>query len=86
MKKRKYSLNTYLKEFKLNLSVIKNLILCVRDAISCMDWCSGILATGSWDATVKVWQCNELNGYLVNIEHDFLAQLDHNSQVLLCNF
>ncbi len=47
-----------------------------------MDWCSGILATGSWDATVKVWQCNELNGYLVNIEHDFLAQLDHNSQVL----
>ena len=47
-----------------------------------MDWSSGILATGSWDATVKVWQCNELNGYLVNIEHDFLAQLDHNSQVL----
>lgn len=25
-----------------------------RDAISCMDWNRGILATGSWDATVKV--------------------------------
>lgn len=29
-----------------------------RDAISCMDWNRGILATGSWDATVKVlWNC-----------------------------
>lgn len=47
-----------------------------RDAISCMDWRSGVLATGSWDATVKVWQCHE-----VNLEHDLLAQLEHSSQV-----
>lgn len=56
-----------------------------RDAISCMDWRSGILATGSWDATVKIWQCNQINGFQVNIERDFLAQLDHNSQVTSLN-
>ena len=33
------------------------------DAISCMDWRSGVLATGSWDSTVKLWQCSEVNGY-----------------------
>ena len=33
------------------------------DAISCMDWRSGVLATGSWDSTVKLWQGSEVNGY-----------------------
>ena len=46
-----------------------------------MDWRSGLLATGSWDGTVKVWACNELNGYQVSISRDLLAQLDHSSQV-----
>ena len=50
-----------------------------RDAISCIDWNKGILATGSWDATVKIWQCNEIN--LVNLNQDLLAQLDHDSHV-----
>ena len=50
-----------------------------RDAISCMDWNKGVLATGSWDATVKIWQCNEIN--LVNLDHDLLAQLEHDTQV-----
>ena len=50
-----------------------------RDAISCMDWNKDILATGSWDATVKIWQCNEIN--LVNLDHNLLAQLEHDSQV-----
>ena len=53
-----------------------------RDAVSCIDWNKGILASGSWDATVKVWQCNELNnGQIVNVDQDLLAQLEHNSQV-----
>ena len=35
-----------------------------RDAISCMDWNRGILATGSWDATVKVlWNCPPKNTF-----------------------
>ena len=57
--------------------------LLVRDATSCLDWRSGILATGSWDGSVKIWNCNEINGYTINVERDFVAQLDHNSQVRL---
>ena len=41
----------------------------------------GILATGSWDASVKVWQCNDMNAYQVNLEHDLLSQLEHENQV-----
>ena len=42
----------------------------------------GLLASGSWDATVKVWRCNEINhGHLVNLDHDLLAQLEHENQV-----
>ena len=41
----------------------------------------GILATGSWDASVKVWQCNDINAYQVNLEHDLLSQLEHENQV-----
>jgi len=52
-----------------------------RDAISCMDWNKGVLATGSWDASVKVWQCNDINAYQVNLEHDLLSQLEHENQV-----
>ncbi len=35
-----------------------------RDAVSCMDWNKGILATGSWDATVKVRTQWEFFGFL----------------------
>lgn len=44
------------------------------------------MATGSWDATVKIWQCNEIhNGHLDNLEQDLLAQLEHESQVSAVN-
>ena len=53
-----------------------------RDVISCMDWKNGLLATGSWDGSVKVWHCTEVNGYAVNGDADyFVAVLDHTSQV-----
>ena len=51
------------------------------DAISCMDWRAGVLATGSWDSSVKLWQCSEVNGYKVRLEKDLLATLEHTSQV-----
>ena len=37
-----------------------------RDAVSCLDWNKGILVTGSWDASVKVWKCNDINGFQVS--------------------
>lgn len=52
-----------------------------RDAVSCLDWRGGILATGSWDCTVKIWACNEVNGYKVRLGEDFKAELDHASHV-----
>ena len=52
-----------------------------RDAVSCMDWKSGILATGSWDSTVKIWQCNELNGHKVRLDQDLLGELEHSGSV-----
>ena len=53
-----------------------------RDVISCIDWQNGLLATGSWDGSVKVWHCTEVNGYVVNADADyFVAALDHTSQV-----
>jgi len=51
-----------------------------RDAISCLDWRKGILASGSWDGLVKVWHCTEVSGYHVNNEA-FIASLEHASQV-----
>lgn len=51
-----------------------------RDAISCMDWNDGILATGSWDASVKIWRCNDI-AHQVNLEQDLLATLEHDNQV-----
>lgn len=55
------------------------------DAVSCMDWRSGLLATGSWDSTVKLWQCSEVNGYKVRLEKDLVATLEHSSQVTCIN-
>ena len=51
-----------------------------RDAISCMDWNKSILATGSWDATVKIWQCNEIN--LVNLDHNLLGMVSHKISII----
>lgn len=53
-----------------------------RDAISCMDWRSGLLATGSWDSSVKLWECSRANGYKVSLSRgDLLAELEHSNQV-----
>jgi WD40 repeat protein len=46
-----------------------------------MDWENGILATGSWDSTVKLWQCSEANGYKIRLGVDEKAELEHSSQV-----
>lgn len=37
-----------------------------RDAVSCMDWRNGLLATGSWDGAVKVWHATEVTGQSVS--------------------
>ena len=54
-----------------------------KDAVSCMDWHTGVLATGSWDSGVKLWHCNEVNGYNVrpDSDSDLIAELKHSSPV-----
>ncbi|CAB4066679.1 NSMAF [Lepeophtheirus salmonis] len=66
--------------YSIELGRISDFLSIHSDAISCMDWRSGVLATGSWDSLVKIWHCNEANGYKIGFS-DLLAQLDHNSQV-----
>ena len=51
-----------------------------RDAVSCLDWRNGVLASGSWDGSVKVWHCTEVSGHLISAD-SFVAALEHNSQV-----
>lgn len=51
-----------------------------RSAITCLDWHSGLLATGSLDSTVKLWHCNEFNCHRP-AEKDHMATLKHQSQV-----
>ena len=46
-----------------------------------MDWRHGLLATGSWDSTVKLWHCSKANGYKVRLSSDQIAELEHTSQV-----
>ena len=29
------------------------------DAVSCLDWSGGRLASGGWDGRVRVWRCQE---------------------------
>jgi len=61
------------------------------DAVSCLGWSRdsrgssegesrGLLASGSWDSSVKVWRCDGEKDYGV-VAADLLAVLDHGSQV-----
>jgi len=38
-----------------------------RSGISCMDWQQGLLATGSWDGSVCLWQCSAANGHTPSV-------------------
>jgi len=51
-----------------------------RDAVSCLDWRPGLLATGSADGTVCLWQCGAANGHSPTAS-DALARLEHSSPV-----
>jgi factor associated with neutral sphingomyelinase activation len=50
-----------------------------------MDWRGEVLATGSWDSTVKIWHCSEANGYKVRLDKDLMAELESTSQVTCLN-
>jgi factor associated with neutral sphingomyelinase activation len=50
------------------------------DAVSCLGWARGVLASGSWDGTVKLWRCEAARDYTVRLA-DLSGQLDHGSPV-----
>ena len=53
-----------------------------RDAVSSLAYTasSSILASGSWDGSVKLWRCCQANNYSVGL-NDLMCDLDHGSAV-----
>ena len=51
-----------------------------NDAVSCLVWARGLLASGSWDGTVKIWKCEAANDFAVRLS-DLVSQLEHGSPV-----
>ena len=51
-----------------------------NDAVSCLAWERGLLASGSWDGTVKIWKCEASNDFAVRLA-DLTNQLEHGSPV-----
>ena len=50
------------------------------DAVSCLAWAGGLLASGSWDGTVKLWRCLAARDFAVHLA-DLETQLEHSSAV-----
>jgi len=58
----------------------RSTVIAHTDAVSCIGWGQGILATGSWDGLVKLWTCVSTNSYTVKLA-DLTGELDHASPV-----
>ena len=58
----------------------RSTVVAHTDAVSCIGWGKGVLATGSWDGLVKLWACVSTNSYTVRMT-DLTGELDHASPV-----
>ena len=51
------------------------------NAVSCLTWSSGVLATGSWDCTARVWSCTEVDKYKIKIGSSLKCEIDHDNKL-----
>ncbi|XP_046385012.1 protein FAN-like [Ischnura elegans] len=51
------------------------------DAISCLSWAGCLLATGSWDGSVRLWRLSPPPALIGNPARALVAQLDHEARV-----
>ena len=58
----------------------RSTVVAHTDAVSCIGWGKGMLATGSWDGLVKLWTCVSSSSYTVRLT-DLTGELDHASPV-----
>lgn len=53
-----------------------------EDAVTCLAWRPGLLASGSWDCSVRLWRVDETLGRQpIRAAAAFLAELEHDERV-----
>lgn len=87
MKTPRYIIPNYRIFYDLDFGRVTQTVSAHEDAISCMVWghTSNLLASGSWDCTVRIWQ-GLATSNTIRPSHSLLRKLDHDSHVTCLAF